>query len=77
MSTKNFIVLSFCVFIGGFATRLLLDKTDTLKTTEIRKKNYSYENSNDDYYSKTKSHKTWYGDTMLVTVDTTYFHKHK
>ena len=75
MSTKNFILLSICIFCGGIITRYILDKTDILKDTEIREKNYSYENSNDDYDSKTKSHKTWYGDTMLVTVDTTYFDK--
>ena len=39
MSTKSFILLSICIFCGGIATRLLLDETDTLKTTEIRKKN--------------------------------------
>ena len=77
MSTKIFILISLLCLFGGVATRLVLDGTNTSKTTEIRKKNYFYENNNDDYDSKTKSHKTWYGDTMLVTVDTTYFHKHK
>mgnify|MGYP003337794327 CR=1 FL=1 len=77
MSTKIFIVLSFLCFFGGIATRLIFDKSDTLLTSETHKKDYSFENSNDEYDSKTKSHKTWYGDTMLVTVDTTYFHKHK
>ncbi len=38
-------------------------------------KHYRYENNNDQYNFKTFQHKTWYGDTMLVTVDTTYFYE--
>ena len=38
-------------------------------------KHYTYENNDDQCTFKKFEHKTWYGDTMLVTVDTTYFYE--
>jgi len=70
MSTKNFILLSICIFCGGIITRYILDKNNT-----VRKATTVFEHNTKEYRCKSYSHKTWYGDTMLVTVDTTYFDK--
>lgn len=49
---------------------------DVKKTTKKSPRTKHYEYENDDQYRKMKvfKHQTWYGDTMLVTVDTTYFY---
>ena len=36
---------------------------------------YKYENSEPSHKIKVVKHKAWYGDTMLVTIDTTYFYE--
>lgn len=71
MSKLQFITYS----IGILALGMIYSYCFMNKYEEQETKDYTYENNNDQYNFKTFEHKTWYGDTMLVTVDTTYFYK--
>jgi len=49
-------------------------KKSNTNTDKVKTKHYEYENLEPHHKMKVLKHKTWYGDTMLVTVDTTYYY---
>ena len=72
LTTLQFITISLGIFGLGMIYSWLMTPSVKNKPT-IRKTTSGYESTGDDYDFKVKKHKTWYGDTMLVTVDTTYY----
>ena len=67
------------VLIGVFGLYIMSSYVSSKETEKVAKespktKHYEYENVDTHHKMKVFKHQTWYGDTMLVTVDTTYFY---
>jgi len=75
--TKLIVTIFFGLFFWWAVINYYKVESDT-KAVELPKTRHSQFESNDEHHKmKVFKHKTWYGDTMLVTVDTTYFFYNK
>ncbi len=63
------IILLFVWWVFGFETYI----KKTQESIQPKTKHYESEESDEHRKMKILKHQTWYGDTMLVTIDTTYF----
>ena len=77
MTKLNFIAVSLGVFLMGVFYAYYMSKPEVQEAPEPRTEHYEYENLDPHHKMKVSKHETWYGDTMLVTVDTTYFYYSK
>jgi hypothetical protein len=64
------ISLLFVWWVCGFES--YIEKTQ--ESLQVKTKHYESEEADEHRKMKVFKHQTWYGDTMLVTVDTTYFY---
>lgn len=81
MTKLQFITLSLGILGLGmiyshFLGKAIKETVGTVETAEKQPKveHYEYEDFDSHHKMKVSKHETWYGDTMLVTVDTTYFY---
>ena len=74
MTKLNFIAVSLGVFLIGVFYAYYMSKPEVKETPKPRTEHYEYEDFDPHHKMKVSKHETWYGDTMLVTVDTTYFY---
>lgn len=76
MTKLEFITVSLGVFGLGMIYSYVASKETEKATEEAKPKTKHYESEHNGEHHKMKvfKHKTWYGDTMLVTVDTTYYY---
>jgi hypothetical protein len=72
MSKLQFITVSIGVLGLGMIYSYSSNKSQVEETSQPKTEHYEYENVH--HKMKVFTHKTWYGDTMLVTVDTTYYY---
>ena len=77
MTTKQFILFSLGVFLTGVLYSYFMSKPEVKEAPKPRTEHYEYEDFDPHHKMKVSKHETWYGDTMLVTVDTTYFYYSK
>jgi hypothetical protein len=75
MTKLEFITVSLGVFGLGIIYSYVASKETekTIEKSKPRTEHYEYEDLDSHHKMKVFKHKTWYGDTMLVTVDTTYY----
>lgn len=59
--------------VAIFSYNLDEDVEKTIEKSKPRTEHYEYEDLDPHHKMKVMKHQTWYGDTMLVTVDTTYY----
>ena len=78
MTTKQFIGFSSLAFVMGVLYSYFMSKKveKTIDKTP-KTEHYEYEDFDPHHKMKVSKHETWYGDTMLVRVDTTYFYYSK
>jgi hypothetical protein len=75
MTTKQFILFSSGVFLMGVLYSYFMSKNvEQAIEKSPRTEHYEYEDLDPHHKMKVSKHETWYGDTMLVTVHTTYFY---
>ena len=76
MTKLQFIAVSVSMFVLSIIISYSANKETEKATEEAKPKTKHYESEHNGEHHKMKvfKHKTWYGDTMLVTVDTTYFY---
>ena len=74
MTKLNFIAVSLGVFLIGVFYAYYMSKPEVKETPKPRTEHYEYEDLDPHHKMKVSKHETWYGDTMLVTVDTTVFY---
>jgi hypothetical protein len=76
MSKLQFITFSIGVFGLGMIFYFNTSKdTEENKNSIIKTKHYELEDNDEHRKMKIFKHQTWYGDTMLVTIDTTYYYE--
>jgi len=75
MTKLQFIAVSIGMLGLGmiFSHNVGKEAEKTLKESP-RTEHYEYEDLDPHHKMKVSKHQTWYGDTMVVTVDTTYFY---
>jgi hypothetical protein len=76
MTKLQFTAVSIGMFGLGMIISYSTNKETEKTTEETRPKTKYYESEHNGEHHKMKvfKHETWYGDTMLVTVDTTYYY---
>lgn len=52
---------------------LIEEEENENKTLKAETRHYESERTDEHHKIRVFKHETWYGDTMLVTIDTTYF----
>jgi hypothetical protein len=71
MTTTRFIALSLGAFGLGMIYSYLMIKNQQTETKRV--KHSEYESNTNNCKMKVSEHQTWYGDTMVVTIDTTRY----
>lgn len=76
MTKLQFITVSLGMFgLGMILSYQASKQTEKdLEKSKPKTKHYEYENDDQHHKMKVFKHQTWYGDTMVVTVDTTYYY---
>lgn len=75
MTKLQFIAVSVGMLGLGMIFSYNLDKdVKEVVTQQGKTKHVQSEREDDNLKIKVMKHETWYGDTMLVTVDTTYYY---
>jgi hypothetical protein len=70
-------IIAIVFIVCGFfwwVVDLTIDNKVEQESPQLKTKHYESEETDEHRKMKIFKHQTWYGDTMLITIDTTYFY---